>query len=148
MHPGNEVVETQTKAEDSYQSENSSIRNIIADWDAQPELADAIAGLGLQPWRNRLEEANTAFADKYRLRSIESGSATAESLRLKRLETNDAYYQLRDDINSYYNLTRGAEPYKTVVASFNGSIGFYNDTMARRGGGDKKDAAAVTTPGA
>ncbi len=134
---------------DSYQSETSSIRNIIADWNAKPELTAAITALGLQNWQKAMENANNSFGDKYLLRAVELGTDVADSLKAKRLQANTAYYTLRDNINAYYTITNGSEPYKTVVASINGLLSFYNDVLSRRTGGNGEgevDTPAVDKP--
>ena len=132
-------------ASDSYQSETSSIRNIINDWDTKPALTTAITALNLQSWRTALENANNSFSQTYLLRAQEMGSDTTESLKAKRLQANDAYYALRDNINAYYTIKNGAEPYSTVVAFINGLLGNYNDLLARRTGGSDNTASEQTT---
>ncbi len=122
--------------EDNYQSETSSIRNILADWNTNPELTAAIATLNLADWQADLENANNNFADKYLHRAIELSNKNPVSLKAKRLEANAAYYALRDKINAHYTVTNGGEPYKTVVTSMNSLISFYNDALGRRGGGE------------
>jgi hypothetical protein len=127
---------------DSYQSETSSIRNIIADWDAQPDLTAALVALGLQNWRVSLENANNSFGEYYLLRAKEQGFNATESLKVKRLQANEAYYDLRDTLNAYFVIQNGAEPYKSVVAYINGLLTNYTDLLDRRqGGGDEESTA-------
>jgi hypothetical protein len=120
---------------DSYQSETSSIRNIIADWDAQPDLKAALIALNLQSWKLVLENANNSFGEYYLLRAKEQGFNVTESLKAKRLQANEAYYALRDTLNAYFVIHKGAEPYKSVVAYINGLLTNYNDLLTRRQGG-------------
>jgi hypothetical protein len=127
---------------DSYQSETSSIRNIIADWDAQPELKAALNALNLQNWRAALETANNSFGEFYLLRAKEQGLNITESLKAKRLQANDAYYALRDMLNAYFVIRKGAEPYKTVLAYINGLLTNYTDLLSRRQGGGEDESAA------
>ncbi|MGG9972764.1 DUF6261 family protein [Ferruginibacter sp. SUN002] len=133
-------------AADSYQSETSSIRNIIDDWNTKPELTAAINALNLQSWKTNLETANNNFSDKYIARAVELGSDTTESIKLKRVQANEAYYKLRDNIDARYIITDGAEPYKTAVASINGLISYYNDLLARRVAGVTNETPVVTPP--
>ncbi|UEG50082.1 DUF6261 family protein [Ferruginibacter lapsinanis] len=123
-------------AEDSYQSETNSIRNIIADWNQKPELTAAITALDLQSWKASLETANNNFSDRYLARAIEVGTDTTENFEVKRVEANQAYYTLRDNINARYIINDGNDPYKKVVSSINGLITYYNDLLARRLGGN------------
>jgi hypothetical protein len=133
-------------ANDSYQSETSSIRNIIADWDGKPELKAALAALNLNSWRVSLENANNSFTEYYLLRAKEQGFNVTESLKEKRLKANDAYYALRDTLNAYYVIENGAEPYKSVVAYINGLLDNYNSLLTRRKGGDAEEAGGGDTP--
>ncbi len=127
---------------DSYQSETSTIRNIIADWDAQPDLKIALNALNLHNWRVALETANTTFAEYYLMRAKQQGFNITESLKAKRLQANEAYYALRDMLNAYFVIQDGAEPYKSVVAYINGLLTNYTDVLSRRqGGGDDEGAA-------
>lgn len=130
-------------ATDSYQSETSNIRFMIADWNAQPELAAAIKALGLKDWQKDLEEANNSFDEKYVERAEERGMDETESFKAKRRQANSAYYALRDEINAHYTLTRAGEPYKTVVAAINGLLDFYNDLLARRAGSNGEPASTA-----
>jgi hypothetical protein len=133
---------------DSYQSETSSIRNILDDWNAKPELSAALTALNLQSWKARLETANNNFSEKYLQRAVELGADNADSIKAKRLEANEAYYKLRDNINARYTISEGAEPYKTVVSSVNGLLTYYNDLLARRGGGSGDVPPVTPAPGA
>ncbi len=126
---------------DNYQSETSSIRNIIADWDTNPELKAALAALNLDGWRLELENANNSFTEYYLLRSKEQGCSNTENLKTKRQQANEAYYTLRDTLNSYFVIHKGAEPYKSVVAYINGLLTNYNDLLSRRQGGGDDDGA-------
>ena len=130
-------------ATDSYQSETSSIRNIITDWNTKPELTAAINALNLQAWQLVLETANNSFSEKYLARAVELGSDTTESIKAKRVQANEAYYALRDNIDARYTINNGAEPYKTVVSSINGLITYYNDMLARRVSGSTDEIPPV-----
>lgn len=127
----------------SYQGETNSIRNIIADWNTQPGLTAAVKALGLEDWQKALEDANNSFSDKYFARAVELGTNYAESFKAKRLHANLAYYALREEINAFYTITRGSEPYKTVVETINGLLSFYNVVLARRAGSNAGPEAAT-----
>lgn len=131
-------------AKDSYQSETASIRNIIADWDQKPELADAIAALQLTGWRHEMEKANNKFDERYLGRAEEMGTSNADKLKEKRLAANEAYYALRNRINGYFEITDGAEPYNKTTAMLNGLIMNYNDLLSRRK--PSEDAEPETPP--
>lgn len=121
-------------AKDSFQSETSTIRNIIADWDQKPELLAALTALNLLPWKKELTEANNLFSQLYLTRAENAGSANPANIKSKRAEANNAFYKLRDRLNSYYDINEGAEPFGKTVNAINGLISYYNNLLARRGG--------------
>lgn len=120
-------------ARDSYQSETSSIRNILDDWQAKPPLTAALTTLNLGNWRDELASANTSFGEQYVARAVETGTASPDTIKAKRIEANNAYYKLRDRLNSHFDINDGAEPWATTVASINGLVDYYNSTLSRRG---------------
>lgn len=127
----------------SYQGLTGSIRNMIADWTTKPDLTAAIKALGLEDWQKALEQANNSFSDKYFARAVELGANYAESFKAKRLHTNMAYYALREEINAFNTITRGSEPYKTVVDTINGLLNYYNVVLARRAGSSNETEATT-----
>ncbi len=119
-------------ARENYQAESAIIDNLLADLNNKPELADAINALHLKDWKAELETANKAFNDAYLLRTQQLGAATKDRLFAKRQETNEAYYKLRDFINSYYTINNGATPYGKTTDELNALIDQYNTLMAQR----------------
>jgi hypothetical protein len=119
-------------ARDNYQSQTTVIRNIIDDWTMQPNLQAAVSILNLGSWLSELEAANTLFADKYLDRAEESGRATPESIRLRRETTNTVYYALRDRLNAFWVILKGAEPYGSTIQFINGLTTYYNSLLNRR----------------
>ena len=119
-------------ATDNYISETATIRNIISDWDKQPELTAAINALGLNAWRMEMEQANNLFNERYVLRAEKKGAASNDSLSSRRVETNDAYYALRDFLDANFILNEGADPFGKAVSSLNALIDDYNILLSRR----------------
>jgi hypothetical protein len=124
-------------ARDNYQSETASIRNILTDWDAQTELTSAINALQLVPWKTELAAANTLFSDRYLARAEETGAASSLNIGNKRLETNEAWYALRDLVNAYATIEKGAEPYGSTITYMNVLLEYYNNLIGRRGPGEE-----------
>ncbi len=116
----------------NYPTETISIRKIIADWDNTPQLATAILALGLTAWKNDLKNANDQFDHRYIARAEETGAAPTISFREKRLEVNEAYYDLRDLLNAYYKINKGADPFENTISSLNAMIEKYNVLLERR----------------
>lgn len=120
-------------ARDNMLSETTTIRNIVNDWEAKPELKAALTALGLTAWKTELEAANAAFYASFTARNEEFAAASPDNLRLKRLEANAAYYKLRDRLNSHFDINEGAEPWASTISLINQTIANYNALLARRG---------------
>lgn len=120
-------------ARDNYQSQTTTIRNILDDWNRQADLQAAINTLTLTDMVAELAAANTLFAERYKARAKAIGNATNESLGLRRETTNIAYYALRDRINAFWVIEEGGEPYATVTKNINGLLTNYMNLLNRRG---------------
>jgi len=132
-------------AKGNYQAETAIIDNLLNDLNTKPELADAIAALHLKDWKAELQAANVAFNAACLLRTQQLGAATKDRLFAKRQETNEAYYKLRDFINSYYTIHEGAEPYSKATDELNALIDQYNTIMATRLNNGKEEPVPATS---
>jgi hypothetical protein len=135
-------------ANDNLLSETATLRNIVNDWATKPDLAAALTLLDLDYWKTDLDTANNQFETTYLARSKEQGSASPDTIRAKRLETNQLYYDLRDEIEAWNTIKKGAEPYGSTIQSVNGVINNYNDLLARRGAGKPGYTGEATAPAA
>ena len=126
-------------ARDNYQSETATLNNIINDWKNKPNMAAAIAALGIQDWAAELEAANTDFNTKYLARTQSIATASPDTMKAKRLETANAYYTLRDNIDAYFTIKKGAAPFDKVTNELNALVDQYNSLLNGR-------AAAVVAP--
>jgi Family of unknown function (DUF6261) len=132
-------------ARENYQAETAIIDNLVADLTNKPEMNAAITALQLIDWRKEMETANTAFDAAYLLRTQELGAANEDTLIAKRQETNEAYYKLRNFIDSFFIINEGAEPYKKTTNELNALIDQYNTMMAGRLPGDKVEPVEPPT---
>lgn len=124
-------------AKENYQAETAIIDNLLTDLTNKPELDAAINALQLKAWVTELTTANTAFNEAYLQRTQQLGAVNPTTLLAKRVAVNTAYYELRDFIDSYFTINKGAEPYKKVTAELNALIEQYNTMMAGRLGNEK-----------
>ena len=131
-------------ARENYQAETAIIDNLAADLTNKPEMAAAVAALNLADWQKEMEQANTAFDAAYLLRTQELGAANTDTILVKRQETNEAYYKLRNFIDSYHTINEGAAPFGKTTNELNALIDQYNTMMAGRAA-DGKDAPATPT---
>ena len=129
-------------AKENYQAETAVIDNLLADFNKKPELAAAIDALRLKAWCNELATANTAFNDSYLQRTQELGGADPTTVLAKRQEMYTVYFELRDFIDSYFIIKKGAEPYSKATAELNALVDQYNTMMAGRVGHEKEGADA------
>ena len=122
-------------ARENYQSETATIRNIVKDWTETADLATAVAALNLADWQTELETINNSFATKYLDRTQELATASPDTMKQKRLESTTVYYALRDTINAYFTINKGAAPYDKPTNELNALITQYNVLLAGRKGG-------------
>lgn len=132
-------------ARENYQAETAIIDNLVADLDSKPEMGTAVAALELIEWKKEMQQANTAFDAAYMQRTKELGAASKDTLLAKRAETNNAYYKLRDFINSYYTINEGADIYSKTTNELNALIAQYNTMMAGRLGNPGEQPPAPPT---
>lgn len=130
-------------AKENYQAETAIIDNLLSDFKNKPELDAAINALQLKAWTDELITANTAFNDIYLQRTQQLGAVNPTTLLTKRVEVNTAYYELRDFIDSYFTINKGAAPYNKATAELNALIEQYNTMMAGRLSSEK-DAPVIT----
>ncbi|WP_343530993.1 DUF6261 family protein [Pedobacter sp.] len=122
-------------ARENYQSETTLLRNIINDWKTKPELQQAITALQLTTWQTEIEQANHEFSEAYSKRNDELAAAPTEKLKALRLEGNEAYYKLRNRLNSFLDINEGAEPWAGTVNKLNQNINNYLALLNRRSAG-------------
>jgi hypothetical protein len=130
---------------ENYQAETAIIDNLLSDFTNKPELEAAIGALQLKAWRDELSTANKAFNETYLQRTQQLGATDPATMLTKRVEVNTAYYELRDFINSYFTINKGAEPYKKAAAGLNALVDQYNTMMAGRLAGDKEEPVVPPT---
>ena len=118
---------------DGYQTQTAIIRSVLNDWNNMAEYDIALDALNLVSWKIELEMANNQFAAQYLARNQELGAAGADTLNAKRLETNTSFYTLRNNLDAYFTINNGAEPFGNIVASLNKLIDNYNLPAVRRG---------------
>jgi hypothetical protein len=133
-------------AKENYQSETAIITNLLDDWATKPELSAAVAVLNLATWQTQLAAANAAFNAKYLVRTQEMGSAPPDSLKEKRTEATNAYYELRDFIDSFFTINKGAMPFSKTTNELNALIDQYNRLIAGRGRGSEPPLTPPPSP--
>lgn len=118
-------------ARQNYPAETALINGIINDWETKPELAGALALLGIEDWKDELKTANQVFDQKYLERVKEYGAANPDTLKEKREETMNVYYELRKylDANSVLHNT---PDYEKTINELNALIGQYNTLLNAR----------------
>lgn len=129
-------------ARENYQSETASITSLLKDWTAKPELAAALTALDLTGWKDELQQANEAFSVLYLGRTEETGASSPDTVRGKRQTLGQAWYALRDLVNAYHVIHKGAAPYSTAVNQLNALIDKYNTLIATRKGSSSGETVA------
>jgi len=121
-------------------SETATLSNIVTDLTDKPNLSAAVATLQLSDWILELDTSNTLFNKKYLARTQEYAAANTDTMKAKRLEAANAFYDLRDNINAYFTINKGAEPFAKVTNELNALIAQYNTLLTGR------TTAAVIAP--
>lgn len=119
-------------ARENYVSETAIIKNLVNDWITKADLKVAIEGLQLTEWRDELESANNAFHEKYIDRAEKMGEASPATLYDKRTEATQHYFDLRDHIEAFSVIKKGADPYGKTIKQLNAVIGQYNTLLNAR----------------
>jgi Family of unknown function (DUF6261) len=124
-------IYTTNIARENYNAETALINNLVTDWETKPELANALATLGLTNWKDELKTANQLFNDRYIARTQDMATASVDNVKTKRLEGNTAYYELRDHINA--NMTLAPSPLLVKTTNeINALITQYNQLLVGR----------------
>lgn len=126
------------------QSETATVNSIVTDMETRADLVAAVTTLGLAPWVAELKTANKLLGDKYIERTTELAGASTDNIKQKRLDCNTAYYSLRDMLQSYNIITKGAAPYLKTISEINALIDQYNIIITKRATDPATDADAKT----
>jgi hypothetical protein len=116
---------------ENYNAETALINNLVTDWETKPELANALAALGITSWKDELKTANTLFDERYIARTQDMATASPDNLKTKRLEGNQAYYDLRSHIDAHMTLAPSPALTKTTD-EINALITQYNQLLVGR----------------
>ena len=114
------------------QAETATVTSIVTELQTITDLATAINLLGLTSWVAELKTSNTLLGEKYLERTTGSAGADPDTIKQKRIACNTAYYSLRDMLQSYNVITRGAVPYPKIINEMNALIDQYNILLMKR----------------
>jgi Family of unknown function (DUF6261) len=124
-------IYTTNIARENYNAETALINNLVTDWETKPELANALATLGITSWKDELKTANQLFNDRYIARTQDMATASVDNVKTKRLEGNTAYYELRDHINAHMTLA-GTPLLAKTINEINALITQYSQLLVGR----------------
>jgi hypothetical protein len=128
----------------NYQAETATITSLVGDWQAKPELTNAVNALNLNEWVAELTEANTLFDTQYLARTQEYGDASPENILSKRNETNASYYDLKSFLESF-SVVQPSSANTTTINQLNALIEQYNTLLSNRAAGGESDTPTPTT---
>jgi hypothetical protein len=114
------------------QAETATVTSIVNDLQTRADLVAAITTLGLTSWVAELKRVNELLGEKYIERTTALAGASTDNIKQKRLEGNEAYYKLRDMLQSYNTITKGAAPYPKTISEINALIDQYNIIITKR----------------
>lgn len=130
-----------------YQSETGSLQAIVADWEIETELVNALAVLNLTAWKDELKRLNGIFNEKFLDRSHEYGSESPVNLKQRREIATQSYYELRDMLESYARINKNSVTFQTAIKDVNSIISHYNQIIENRQGSDEGSVGEENTEG-
>ncbi|WP_430413122.1 DUF6261 family protein [Kordia sp.] len=117
----------------NYQAETAVIDSMLADWETNTSLSNAVATLGLANWIGVLKTKNENFTNRYLARVTESAAGTAASFTEVRIEGATAYRDLVAHISAHATLN-SSEIHKNLEKEISVLAKQYNLTVNMRAG--------------
>ena len=114
-------------AHQDHQTEGATITNLVADWSIHPELTAAAALIGADDWVTALDSANEGFKRvNLQHAGVLASDHALEAVKGKRAQTTEAWYNLRDRLDSFFTIHNGDAPWSTAIAHINALVARYN----------------------
>jgi hypothetical protein len=118
-------------ADSNYNSETKRVRDLLADYDAKPDVKIASENLHLDLLFEELRSLNTQFADLFLLRNDEESTVETVNTRAIRSETDKRLIALFDGIEfcskEYEDLD-----YQPLANEMNGLVNYYKAQLKAR----------------
>lgn len=133
-------------ARENYQSESAGIDSMVGEWESTPELTEALNELSLTPWKDELKAANEDFKVLYLDRTEDSAAQPNGSLLPLKKQLIAEYYELRDMLNSYLKVKKGADPWATTIRQLNTLINKYEALIGEHRSGNTVPPATEPAP--
>ncbi len=114
----------------NYQKETTEIQNFITDLKSE-EYVGAVEGIGLMQWVDWLEEANTAFGDKYTSRRDEYAARPHYDLKNIRKESDEIFKKIKE-VTMALTVVQPSEQLSVFISKVNASIDKWREVLAQR----------------
>jgi hypothetical protein len=111
--------------------ETMLVDTLLAEFDSQPKLREAIATINAQEWIDEIREGHASYEQHSRLRNSVKESKSKVNARRAAQELCQAINKLFRYINFYVEF-KNSEPYKTLADSINTSIAECRKTLKQR----------------
>lgn len=123
----------------NYQKETTEIQNFVADLKSA-EYLPSVKKIGLEEWVNWLEDANTAFSNRYTERRDEYAAQPVYDLKNIRKDLDILFKKIQETVEAL-EILQPSEEVATLTAKANASITKWKDILAQRQGkkSDKKE---------
>ncbi len=115
----------------SYQEETVVLSSIIADWQGDKELIEAVKNLNLDKWLTHLQTTNTSFATRYLARVEQQAANPSEDIPTFREEATTAYRDLVAHLNAHATLNT-APQHTILLEQISVLAGQYNQVVENR----------------
>jgi hypothetical protein len=118
-------------------AETETLRNLVADFETDVLVSNALTVLNLTAWVTELKDANNAFNQVYLQRTQEASEKPDDSLATKRKPAIDAYRKLIKTLDAKDTLDP-SPALSSLMNKLNELIDKYNQLIANRSGGKDK----------
>lgn len=110
----------------NYESESSTITNLIHDWKTTPSLVAALTLLSMGTWSTQLETSNNNFLESYRLRNNEKATKPQVKTFNQRKAAVASYQTLVNQIEARITMDDNTISYQDFVNNLNVLINRFN----------------------
>jgi hypothetical protein len=112
-------------ARKAYEEEILDVNLLIADLQSA-EYAGKVSLIGLTPWLQELQAAETAFEQLIEQRNVETARKPQGRIRDVKREADAVYHRIIDRIDAAATLADGSTAYDEFVAELNARITYFN----------------------
>lgn len=129
---------------ENFRKQSELLGNLLAEFDNAP-YQNAKQALNLQRWLDALKDSNDKFISLYNQRRDEDAKSEPINIKALRQDIDKHYHELVNLLNAL-KVLKPSETLTTLIATINGLIEKWQNTVAIRQGINKKQHAPADKP--